>query len=100
MHSTRPAAADSRSGKTIQEIELELLEALQCARAEYDELTRKYLAAVRDVQDIGLENVDGSLAHAGSQQTHCAMRLALGRYAVTLKRFNQLVVHRQLPSPE
>ena len=100
MRSTRPAAAGPWIGKTIQQIELELLEALQCARAEYDDFTGKYLAAVREVQDIGLDNVDGSLAHAGSQQTHRAMRLALDRYAVALKRFNQLVVHRQLPSPE
>jgi hypothetical protein len=100
LRSTRLAAADPWIGKTMQQIELELLEVLQCARAEYDDLTRQYLGALRDVRDIGLDNVDGNLAHAGSQQTHRAMRLALGRYSVALKRFNQLVVHRQLPPPE
>ena len=102
MGSIRPATTGSKPwiGKTRQQIELELLEALQCARAEYDDLTRKYLTAVHEVADIGLDNVDGNLAHAGNRQTHRAMMRALDRYSVALKRFNQLVVHGTLPPAE
>src|SRR5438045_3818076 len=87
----------SWQGKTRRQVEFELLEAVQFARAEYDELTAKYLAAQREAGDIGTGTTDGNFAQARSLEIHHALKLAQDRYAVALKRFHRVVVDRKSP---
>jgi len=84
-------------GKTRQEVERELLETLEDARERYEGLRRQYTRMFTEAADPGVASSDGTLLLAQSLKAHPAVREALERYSVALKRFGQVVIYRKLP---
>jgi len=87
----------SWEGKTRAKIESELMEALQHARAKYEDLSREHSRLVEESRDIGADNRDGNLILKRSTESHRALQLALEEYQEALKRFDRVVVGRELP---
>ncbi len=85
------------NGKTREEVEQELMETMETARAEYQGLHERYQTAMHLVQDIGLSHADGVDTLRGARGTHRQMMAARVRYDLALKEFNRVVVHRMKP---
>ena len=84
-------------GKTQLQMERELLEAVERARARYEGLDQEHSRMVNEIQDGGLVGSDGTLALAQSKEKHRAVQSAVEEYRKALKRFHRLVVDRKLP---
>ncbi len=84
-------------GKTLEEIEQELMEDMETARVDYQNLHRRYRNAMELVQDIGLWHGNGTDTLRSMRGTHRQMMAARVRYDLALKEFNRVVVHRMKP---
>jgi len=70
----------SWAGKTRLEIERELLQAVEQARARYEDLDREHLRMLDLVREIGLGNQDGTIMLARSLEQHRAVQAAIEDY--------------------
>ncbi len=85
------------NGKTRVEVEQELMEVMEAARVEYQDLHRRYRNAMDLLQDIGLWHGDGVDTLRNMRGTHRQMMAARVRYDIALKEFNRVVVNRMKP---
>ncbi len=82
-------------GTNRRRIERELLEAVQLASAQYEDLSRKHSQALDDAW--AAEGRDGNLLLARCLQMQPAAQEALEQYVVALSRFSELVLNRRSP---
>ena len=85
------------NGKTRIQIERELLEAVEEARARYEDLDQEHSRMLNEAHDIGLGGPDGTLVLARSLKKYAEVQAAIEDYRTALKRFHRVVVDRKLP---
>ncbi len=84
------------NGKTRQELEQELLDAVESTRSAYDLLANEYRVALELVKDVGF-NADGDDRFQAMREIHSKVRDALAKHREALGRFNDLLVRRNPP---
>jgi len=75
--------------------ERELLQIVQLAGAQYEDLSRKHFQALKEAYATG--NRDGQLLLERCLQIQSTTEEALEEYVIALKRFSELVLNRKLP---
>ena len=83
--------------RTRQDIERELILAVEQAREHYQALSREFAAATEIVRDVSLDNADGKLSLERNIMGHHALQAALEAYNDALHRFSEFVVHGRMP---
>jgi len=86
--------------KTREEIEHDLLAAVQLTRSQYERARAEQAAATALRSDLDCANPDGRLAIHQEWHATAAMRRALQEYREALQQFTDFVVAGKLPGEE